>query len=71
MHDCRLEEGQKPKSEGKENRIGQNAVEREFACHAVRNTGAEKRKEERALSCKYVQNLKGDENSLLQVEAEP
>ena len=32
----------KLKSEGRENRIGQNAVERAGTCYAARNTGAEK-----------------------------
>ena len=42
LYDCWLAEGQKPKSEGREDRIGQNAVEPARACYAVRNTGAAK-----------------------------
>ena len=37
----RVEEG---RSKRRENRIGQNAVERAGACYAARNTGAEKSK---------------------------
>ena len=42
LRDCRQEEGEKPKSAGRENRIGQNAIERAGVCHAARNIGAEK-----------------------------
>ena len=44
LHDCWQDEGEKPKSEGSEERIGQNAVERARVCHAARNTEAEKSK---------------------------
>ena len=44
LHDCQLEEGQKPKSEGR-GAYRTNAVERARACHAARNTGAEKSKQ--------------------------
>ena len=42
LHDCRVAEGEKPKTKGRENCIGQNAVERARTCHAERNTGAKK-----------------------------
>ena len=39
-----LADWRKLKSEGRENRIGQNAVERAGTCYATRNPGAEKSK---------------------------
>ena len=38
-------EGEKSKSKRRENRIGQNTVERAGTCYAARNTGAEKSKQ--------------------------